>query len=176
MFAQALSTRLREIPRGTANATRYHHLAMAICTFLFYPQLSCPLLEHEIHEGRKRIDIKYTNSATNGFFAQMLQSPATCAIDVLVECKNYQNEIANPELDQMSGRFSPHRGRFGLLLCRSIDNRVRFIKRCRDTALDDRGYIIVLEDLDLHELLNLVARHNRRGIDEYMRRRYGEIT
>jgi hypothetical protein len=74
---------------------------------------------------------------------------------VFVECKNYGSEIGNPELDQISGRFSPSRGRFGILTCRSFENKGLFVQRCIDTAHDDRGFVIPLDDDDLCELVDI---------------------
>ncbi len=59
----------------------------------------------------------------------------------------------SPALDQLSGRFSPSRGQFGILVCRTLQNKDLFIQRCRDTALDDRGFIIPLDDDDLGVLV-----------------------
>lgn len=89
--------------------------------------------------------------ALNGFFSWIATHYS--APHVFVECKNYSREIANPELDQLSGRFSPSRGKIGIILCRSFDNKNKFLERCRDTAKDDRGYIIPLDDSDLTALL-----------------------
>jgi hypothetical protein len=75
------------------------------------------------------------------------------AAHVFVECKNYGREIGNPELDQLSSRFSPTRGQFGLLVCRHFADKTLFLKRCRDTALDKRGFIIALDDDDLTALV-----------------------
>lgn len=176
IFARALINRLGEIATGNPEATSYHNLTIGICSFLFYPSLSCPIKEHEIHQGRKRIDIKYNNSATSGFFFQMMNSPAARANSIFVECKNYTKEVANPELDQLAGRFAPNRGKLGLLLCRNIDDRALFIQRCRDTAQDDRGFIIVLEDSDLIEYLELVEAGARDAINARLQHRYDELV
>ncbi|UPJ44141.1 hypothetical protein IVB40_08885 [Bradyrhizobium sp. 40] len=56
-------------------------------------------------------------------------------------------------MDQLAGRFSPNRGRVGLLVARSFKNKSHFEARCRDTALDDRGFIVTLDDGDLTELV-----------------------
>ncbi len=176
VFARTLIQLLTAIPAGPAEATKYHNLTLGICSFLFYPGLSYPIKEAEIHQGRKRIDIKFTNTATSGFFFEMMNSPAARANSVYVECKNYSREIANPELDQIAGRFSPNRGKLGLLLCRSIDDRARFIERCRDTAGDHRGFIIVLEDADLIEYLELVENGVRDVINNRLRGRYDELA
>lgn len=110
VFARVLIERLTQIASGSEAASEYHSVATGICTFLFFPNLICPVKEQELHEGRKRIDIKFTNTAKDGFFRRMLAAPQTRAISVSVECKNYQKEINNPELDQLSGRFGHQRG------------------------------------------------------------------
>lgn len=73
--------------------------------------------------------------------------------DVAVECKNYGQELGNPEVDQLQGRFSPLRGRVGLLVHRGFGDKNSLIQRCRDTALDHRGFIIALDDEDLAQLV-----------------------
>ena len=118
---------------------------------LLYPSLCNPTKQHEIHDGRKRIDITYTNEAMRGFFAWIAQHhPSTF---VFVECKNYGQEIGNPELDQLSSRFSPSRGKVGILVCRKIADKKRMLQRCIDTAGDDRGFVIPLDDDDLTEIV-----------------------
>jgi hypothetical protein len=175
-FAAALRGQLSNIAEGNPAASQYHSFAMGVCTFLFYPSLICPVKEHEIHEGRKRIDIKYTNAAERGFFQRMLASAQTRAISVFVECKNYCKELNNPELDQLSGRFGHQRGFFGMILCRRMDNRARIIQRCRDTANDNRGYMLVLEDQDLVTLLQFVEQDRPSAIDRFLQQRFDEIT
>jgi hypothetical protein len=174
-FATALLAQLPTIAEGNPEAGRYHSFAMGICTFLFYPDLIYPVKEHEIHEGRKRIDIKYTNAAERGFFHRLMTQPQTRARNVFFECKNYRKELNNPELDQMSGRFGHQRGFFGIILCRHMDDRDRIIQRCRDTANDRRGYMVVLEDTDLIAMLTLVQRDRRSEIDNFLERRFDEI-
>lgn len=175
-FAQALIQGLQAIPTGNNDATRYHQHAMAICTFLLHPQLITPVKEFELHEGRKRLDIRFTNAAERGFFHAMMVSPQARALSIPVECKNYTKEMRNPELDQLSGRFSHHRGFVGLLLCRSMDNRGRIVAGCRDTANDGRGFMIVLEDADLIQMLGFVQNNSRWRIDEFLHERFAEIT
>lgn len=175
-FAAALQRQLPNIAEGNQAASQYHSFAMGVCTFLFYPSLICPIKEHEIHQGRKRIDIKYTNSAEGGFFQRMLASPQTRAISVFIECKNYRKELDNPELDQLSGRFGHQRGFFGMILCRRMDDRERIIERCRDTANDNRGYMLVLEDRDLMTILQYVEQDHRSEIDRFLQQRFDEIT
>ncbi|MGE0135940.1 MAG: hypothetical protein AB7L91_11375 [Dehalococcoidia bacterium] len=153
-----LST-VRAIPAGAADADSYHRSVESLLSALLYPALAFPQLEHEIHQGRKRIDITYTNVSTTGFFHWLADHyPAP---HIFVECKNYSRDPANPELDQLAGRFSPRRGKFGLLVCRSIADKDRFRARCRDTADDDRGYIVALDDDDLVDLVEYVKTTDR---------------
>jgi hypothetical protein len=175
-YAMLLSRALEEIPKGNNDANRYHEHALAICTFLFYPHLITPVKEADLHEGRKRLDIRFSNSAETGFFYKMIVGNQTRAMSVPIECKNYEKKIANPELDQLSGRFGHQRGFFGIMLCRSIDDRKLVIKRCRDTANDQRGYMLVMEDADLQEMLTCVAEGRRGDIDQFLDRRFAEIT
>lgn len=141
------------LPTGQANANHYERAIESLLSALFYPSLSNPQPQRQIHHGRKRIDMTYTNVAIRGFFHWLSQHyPAP---HIFVECKNYADDPANPELDQLSGRFSSLRGKFGLLVCRTIGNKDLFAERCRDTAQDDRGFIVYLDDADLSELVEL---------------------
>jgi hypothetical protein len=175
-FATVLKERLSAIEAGNAKASDYHNIALGICTFIFHPGLICPIKEQELHQGRKRIDIKFTNAGEKGFFQAMLASDQVRALSVSIECKNYNKEMNNPELDQIAGRFGHQRGRLGFLLCRTMDNRQRIIERCRDTANDGRGYILVFEDSDLIHMLELIEQGSRPSIDRFLHRRFSEIT
>ncbi|EGJ5939847.1 hypothetical protein INA74_003403, partial [Escherichia coli] len=106
--------------------------------------------QKKIHDGRKRIDITYNNEAKYGFF-NWLSQHYTCP-RIYVECKNYTSEIANPELDQLSGRFSRNRGNVGILVCRKIEDKKLFRQRCLDTANDGRGFILSIDDDDLEKM------------------------
>jgi hypothetical protein len=141
------------IPPGQEGATKYHRAVEALLTAMFYPALSDPKIEDPIHEGRKRIDIRYTNTARQGFFRWLRLHSIPCTY-IAVECKNYQSDPANPELDQISSRFSPLRGNVGILVCRSFKDRELFVRRCRDTALDHRGFVLPLDDSDLRALVD----------------------
>lgn len=148
---EALIDAVVSTPVGKQAATAYENAIEALLTALFYPALTSPTKQDKIHAGRKRIDITYANMGVAGFF-KWLQGHYSSAM-IFVECKNYGAEIGNPELDQLSGRFSPSRGQVGLLVCRSIADRSILAQRCRDTANDHRGFIIALDDQDLVALV-----------------------
>ena len=170
-----LIKKLENVPPGTANASNYHNLIIGILELLFYPNLSSPKKEKEIHEGRKRIDIVFNNSAETGFFFTVPNQNATLPCNyVFIECKNYTGEVSNPELDQLSGRFSNRKGKIGILACRKLDEN--FLKRCADTYEDDRGLIIPIEDADLKEALSNYPIMGTMAIERILSRKHEEIA
>jgi len=162
-----------QIKPGKNDATAYENAIEQLLTAVFYPSLTSPRLQHEIHEGRKRIDITYTNCASDGFFAWLAQHYT--APHVFVECKNYGKEVGNPELDQLSSRFGKSRGEFGLLVCRSFAKKEVFSKRCRDTAQDGRGLIIPLDDADLAILINQLVSGQKVDRHALLRERFDRL-
>lgn len=175
-FARQLIMALEGIPRGSDGATAYHNLMIGLIEFLLFPNLLFPNKEHEIHEGRKRIDIVYTNAATYGIFESFSRTTRKTSTRIMVECKNYSSDPANPELDQISGRFADHRGWLGLLTFRVTGDMDMFVARCRDTARDGRGYVIPLQDADIIEMLRCVERGRRQEVDGILNRRFVELT
>ncbi|MEO9468650.1 hypothetical protein [Parasphingorhabdus sp.] len=176
LFARELAEELTQIDRGNAHATRYHKFISGVLEFLFYPYLTMPEMEYEVNEGRKRIDIVYTNNSSFGFFGAMLAHPRVGCRKLIVECKNYSKDCANPELDQIAGRFAPLRGKLGFLLGRGFDDRQRFIERCKDTAREERGVIIPLVDDDIIEMLRMVENRNRNLIEDKLQRLFDIVT
>ncbi len=167
---EALLADVIAVEPGRSSADVYHRCVERLLSALFYPSLTNPDIEYPIHDGRKRIDIAYTNVADRGFFNFMAQHYP--AAHVFVECKNYSGDPANPELDQLGGRFSPSRGKVGLLVCRRLEDRQLFLDRCRDTARDDRGFILPLDDDDLGELVKARRVYTREGEFDLLKARY----
>lgn len=171
--------KMTSVQPGNAGATLYHRAAEELLSAIFYPQLGNMQMEREIHQGRKRIDIMYDNVSTIGFF-DWINRGYGCPL-IPVECKNYQRDIANPELDQMIGRFSDQRGRVGIIVCRSFEDKDLFLKRCKDTSSDRNGYIIALDDEDLKVLateastLQSESRRERRFAFPLLRERFNSL-
>lgn len=164
-FSRALIATLRDIPAGNENANRYHSFIVGALEFIFWPNLIYPQKEEPLHGGRKRIDITYTNAAQGGFFFRAHTGYQIASNRVMVECKNYRNDPANPEVDQLSGRFGINRGKLGFLLYRDVDNYDLLCARCRDTAHDGRGFMLPLGDDQIVEYLDLIAVNQRSEID-----------
>jgi len=175
-FVNYLIDRLTNIKTGAGKqATEYHRHIVGIMEFLLYPNLTRPVVEDDIHDGRKRLDISFDNSATQGFFHQLHDIKKISSQYVVVECKNYSSEVANPELDQLSGRFSPNRGMFGIITCRAIDNLELFLKRCNDTYRDNRGVIIPIVDDDFITLLTALKDDGRNVVEDFLFERLRKV-
>lgn len=153
-FNTDLIALLRSIPPGRPNATNYHHLVSGIITYLFFPHLITPTLELDINQGRKRIDIAFANASQQGFFSDQRTDAFLMAREIMIECKNYAEDLANNEVDQMIGRFDPRRGRLGIIACRSVVDQNRLTERCRDAFRAQQGAILVFTDDDFEALLN----------------------
>ena len=105
----------------------------------------------------------------------MRTAPNIMANKIVVECKNYNHDPKNPEIDQLSGRFSPSIGKFGIMMARSFDDRKLFIERCKDTLKDSRGLVIPIVDKDIINLLTMIEEQKREKIEGYLYNIYSEI-
>ena len=158
---------LRAIPSGTATADAYHEKILGILRALFYPQLWKFRKEEKLHEGRKRIDIACENNARHGFFFTLNTLHRVVCPYILFECKNYGSDPGNPELDQLNGRFSDRRGRFGMLICRTVADKDLMLKRCKDILHDHSSYVLVLDDDDICALLTQKHRGDE-AVSDYL--------
>lgn len=145
---------LLNVEPGADEAKAYEKAVQALFDALFYPWLMYPQPQTRLNNGRKIVDITYSNVAQEDFFKWLKDNYPSAFI--FVECKNYSTDIGNPEFDQLSGRFAPSRGKVGLLISRKIDNKELVESSCRDTANDDRGFIIALDDDDIKALVEAV--------------------
>jgi hypothetical protein len=159
---------LNDIPPGRENANEYHDFILGVLTEIFHPSLTHPIKEQPVDDGRKRIDIVYNNSSERGFFSRLVRTYKIHCPYIHVECKNYAEDPANPELDQLLGRFSRKRGKFGILVCRKVRDPELLLKRLQDVVNNTEGAIMVLEDSDILQLLALKAADRSQEIDDYL--------
>ena len=138
---------------GAADAAKYHRAIEALLTALLQPSLVDPQMEKSIASATKRIDIRYRNMARGGFFWWFAEGHQKIPW-VAVECKNYEEDPANPEVAQIAGRLTKRRGLLGFLVCREIRNRDKFLKRCREELNNQERYIVGLDDATLTKLVN----------------------
>ena len=169
VLARYLKSKLASLAPGSADAEKYHRLMIGILEFLMYPSLTSPVKEKEVHQGRKRIDICFDNSATVGFFKRSIDAHGVFAPYVVVECKNYAKDVKNPEMDQLIGRFSDKRGRLGILACRSVDDLETLYQRCNDAWSDGNGLVLPLTDSDIVAMLDKVESGVGNPCDQILR-------
>jgi hypothetical protein len=142
---------LKAIPPGNEHFNQYEVAIDRLIGALFSSVLRFPSRQQKENNGRKRIDIVWTNDAKAGFFAWL---KGVCSAHYVVcECKNYGEEIANPDFDQLAMRFGPSQGMFGLLVCRKINDKEIAFQRARDILHQDKKYIIPIDDDDLKDLV-----------------------
>lgn len=175
LLAKALKEELGTIKTGTKSASKYHDYCLSVISFLFFPNLIYPKKEREINEGRKRIDITYTNGKVDGLFYRISLDDHLKANTVHVECKNYTNDIANPEIDQLLARFDHTRGRIGMLFFRSSDDLMRLKQRCRDAVRQYLGVILPIDDNFIIQCLDYIEINQRDKIDELLESLFQEI-
>lgn len=166
---------MESIEPGGEDANRFHKIAFDNLIHIFSSMVSNPLMERDINEGRKRIDIIFNNSDESGFFKGLQSRHQVKCPKIIVECKNYGKEIGNPEVDQVNGRLNDSRGRFGIIVCRTVENKSKLISRCRDLLHDNRNYVIVLDDEDVLTLLEFRDRNDDAAINSFFERKIDEL-
>lgn len=173
--ADALCRYLDRIPTGNSSASQFHEFMFRVVPIVASPMLRNPVKEQEVDQGRKRIDFCLDNVATSGFFHSLRESHKIPCPYVFFECKNYNSDPENPELDQITGRFSDKRGEFGAILCRKVDDRQAIIEKCVDIVNRNHGYVLVLDDNDLKRLIGFHAERSEEAIDSFFRQKLREL-
>jgi len=159
-LAEALR-QLKAIPWGTDGASAYHEAAIAIIGLLWGNQITLERKEAPMNGARKKIDILYRNRFEPGFFRSLRDDHGIACPYIPFECKNYNGDPANPELDQLAGRLTQRIGKLGILLCRGIDDARAVEDRCRGFKAKEE-YLLVLTDNDLDQ----IAKDRANGTNE----------
>lgn len=157
---------LGQLQTGPKYANEYHHLITAILIKLFMPPLEDPAIEVEINEGLKRVDIAMTNHAQTGSF--IILSPTIFMFRLFLQSVKTIKQKQEIKKQISSGRFSPKRGKFGILVYRESkkENEENLLKRCQKLVVDKDEYIIPLNDEDIIYMLN--CKLEEEDIDKYM--------
>lgn len=175
---QAIGRHLAEldyISPGNNHAEKYKVWVAKALEYIFGPVLTDCTVEQPLDMGLKRCDVVFANRGDTGFFQWIRQSGISSQY-VIVECKNYSDDIENPEIDQLLGRFSRERGSFGILACRVVTDRRRLLQRCKAAVQGKGEYVIVLEDEDFRVLLTSRASNRLDAIEEHMRRKHRSLV
>jgi len=143
---------MRATATGQRDAGAYQRRVADILDNTLSHSLGRGNIELAINEGRKRIDLAWTNYAEEGVFRWLAQHHFIHASMVYAECKNYKDDLANREFDQLIARFDERVTKFGFLLCRKVKDRPQILKRSRDAFHMGQGVVVVLDDDDVSAL------------------------
>ncbi len=174
--------RFEELKPGEGDANNYHDHILDCLNIIFNDSiyanyLSAPKKEAPINQGRKKIDIKYHNSSVRGFFSRLSNYGNLFCAKILFECKNYTQDLKNPEYDQLVGRFNNRESTIGFIVCRNISNKNYALEKCRDFLKDGRGYVFILTDIDIIKLLQFIIDKKRDGlIDNFLELKMKELS
>jgi hypothetical protein len=166
---------LASIKPGKQDAKKYERYVEQALTAIFKYQLSKPKAQQPLHSGLKVIDITFNNAAENGFFTELHRKFGIPCPYVTFELKNYGDDVGNPEFDQLAGRLSDQRGRFGVLVCRSVANRRSAIERANRQLADNQNVIVLLDDTDLMALINYRLEGDEEAINNLMADKLREL-
>jgi len=153
---------------GDKAAEKYHRIASHIVYRVFRGQLGNMEIKQEMDRGRKVIDTVYSNIAEKGFFANLSTTFKIKCPYVIMEAKNYSDDVENNEFDQLAGRLKNDVGQFGILACRQIKDAQAALERCQGYLNDNNKHIIYLTDADLISLLELYQDGDFKGINGFM--------
>ncbi|MFD4520795.1 MULTISPECIES: hypothetical protein [Paenibacillus] len=169
-----LIKKLNEIEAGKLQAYEYQNVLQDAFEVIFSDQLFRKRSEVKVNEGRKRIDVVFSNESKHGFFYRLKNDYNIFCPNIVIECKNYNDDLANSEVDQLIGRLNKHIGNFGILAARKITDDKLLIQRLKDALRDDK-YIIYIVDQDIIKLLELKKSGLDREINDYMNSKFEEI-
>lgn len=170
-----LDGNLDHIKPGKDDAYKYQGYIFRALKYIFYPYLNNGSCEKEINDGNMRVDIVFDNNSKEGFFYDLsIRHMIKCPF-IMIECKNYEKDIKNPEFDQLSGRLTEKRGLFGILVCRTIKDKEKAIQKCKDIVNERKQYIIILCDTDINRLIALKNENKIEEINQYLKNKLKQI-
>jgi len=146
---------LNNLKPGLKDWYKFQRYIADLFQILFSDDLKDIRTEVEINEGRKRIDILARNVSNKGFFFDLINKFKVYCPYIVIECKNYSEDLENREFDQIYGRLMKNIGCFGILVCRRIKNQKKIQKFERDLINQYEKIIITLDDNDLIEMIKL---------------------
>ena len=159
---------LKILQPGRKDANIYHDTVFLLLQFVFDYSLDNYEKEYDMDQGRGRIDIIAENKAGGGVFRE-LRDVRFNANSVPIECKNYSQDIGNSEFNQITDRLGEKTSRFGMVFCRSIEDRARTLQHQSDRWLRQGIMILVIDDSGLERLVSSRLNRNYEAIESYLR-------
>jgi len=142
---------------------------LRVLPIIFEGKLTNPRKEQPQASNSKFIDIVFDNIAGDGFFWEVVTHHHIIAGHVVVECKNYFDDPASPEFDQLSGRLGKGTGQVGILACRKIEDEKKALTRQRDALQRDDKRVLIITDDDLTKMIRWKLEDRGVEIDDLLR-------
>jgi len=168
------SKELEKIKPGRKEANKYHKIIFNILIEIFDERLKTPRMEEYLAKKTQRCDITFRNEREKGFFKQLAEGYHKICPSIFLECKNYNEDIGNPEFAQIQNRLNKSRGQFGIIICRKIIDITKVEKRQENLIRDDK-YILVFDDSDIKKLILWKLDEEEEKIDDYLEERFKEL-
>lgn len=172
-----LASYLKEVKKlkpGRRDASRYHELIFNILKTIFENRLRRPAKEEYLADDTQKVDITFQNLREQGFFKQLDEGYHIVCPNIFIECKNYNEDLGNPEFAQIQNRLNRKRGQFGIIVCRKIINHER-VRQRQDNLVKDDKYVIVLADSDIKKLVRMKLEGEEEEIDHYIEEKFKEL-
>jgi len=166
---------LKKIKAGKKNASTYHQLIFNILKWVFEDRLKSPEKEDSIADNTQRVDITFKNNSEKGFFKRLSEGYKLICPNIFFECKNYKEDLRNPEFFQLRCRLNKIRGQFGVIVCRKIVKKENYEKAQND-ALKKEEYFIVLDDEDIAKIVEFKLSESDEKLDEYLEDKFKRLT
>jgi hypothetical protein len=167
---------LDDIPATADAFDSYAKVIVGVLESIFYPSLRRPQKEQATHDGQQRLGVVYTNGADQGFFYDLkVRHKIPCSY-IHFECNNRSCVADEDELIRLTERFNENLGKFGIFLCREVQNKDAALEICRELVSSDRGFVLVLDDEDITALLQLRDREDFSGINDYLNEKLKQVS
>lgn len=166
---------LDNIKAGKKDARKYQELIFNILKIVFDGCLKKPHMETPHANNTQRVDITFVNHREKGFFKQLDGGYHLTCPNIYIECKNYSEDLKNPEYAQMGLRLSESKGQFGMIICRKIIDGIDAEKR-QEQLVRDKKYVIILEDSDIKKIVKLKLDGKEDAIDDHLEEKYKKLT
>jgi hypothetical protein len=149
----ALTTKLKQIKPGNADAAQYQRVILEILNFLFSPELIDGELEVRTIDGTERRDIIFTNDSDQTFWSYLRSEHSS--IVIMFETKNTE-VLDNTHLNQTATYMGDRIGYFSVIVTKKPPDQSQQ-KKIFSIYNDShpRKVILVFSDNDIVQMLTM---------------------
>lgn len=176
-YGASLAVTLKQIKPGRKDARKFEEIICPIIEFLFYEDFTKAgfATQHEIGEGRQRIDIKAEWRDASELRTAIVQNMGLKSSFIPIECKNYNQDISNVEYGQLVLRCDQRNRQVGMIFCRKVKNRIEVTRHCHDIYTAHNYLITVFDDDDIVSLLEFADQCDFGEIRDKVSKRIAEV-